>query len=156
MTVNGHRLPAAFVEAMASGSLRREVGAWRLRSDRDAYGRPLETELGEVYDTREAIERETARLPNGFEPNEDYGESRAETAGPGAIPDIVDFRGLLCFGVAGDGSPFCFDYRDAAGEPRVIWWDDVYWRIIAPDFDGFLSLFDLSDAGQNTASDTVT
>ncbi len=65
--------------------------------------------------------------------------------GPGAIPDIVDFRGVVCFGMSGDGAPFCFDSRERGTEPRVIWWDDVYWRVVAPDFASFLPLFDLQD-----------
>ena len=67
-------------------------------------------------------------LPVGFEPNGAYGESLPEMAGPSAIPDIVDFDGVVCFGISGDGAPFCFDYRGSGAEPRIIWWDDVYWR----------------------------
>jgi len=146
VTVNGFRLPDSFLQAVASGCLRREVGSWQLRSDRDAFGQKLEAELGEVYDTLTKIKRATAELPHGFEPNGVYGESPAEMAGPGAIPDIVDFRGVVCFGMSGDGAPFCFDYRGEPAEPRVIWWDDVYWRVVAPDFASFLSLLDLEDA----------
>jgi hypothetical protein len=153
MIVNGHQLPAAFLEAVASGSLRREVGSWRLQSERDAFGRPLETELAEVYDTPEAIARATADLPAGFEPNGVYGESLPEMAGPGAIPDIVDFGGALCFGISGEGAPFCFDYRAGGAKPCVIWWDDVYWRVVAPDFASFLSLFELPGAGPGAAPD---
>ncbi len=142
MTVRGHQLPASFLRAVASGALE-EVGSWRLRSDCDAFGQPLETELAEVYDSPEAIEQETADLPAGFEPNGAYGESLPEMAGPGAIPDIVDFAGVVCFGMSGDGAPFCFDYRSGMGEPRVIWWDDVYWRMVAPDFASFLALFEV-------------
>ena len=145
MTVNGFRLPDSFLQAVLSCSLKREVGSWQLRSDRDDFGKPLETELAEVYDTTTVIERETAKLLVGFEPNGVYGESLAEFVGPGAIPDIVDFVGVVCFGMSGDGSPFCLDYRSREGEPRVIWWDDVYWRVVALDFASFLSLFDLED-----------
>jgi hypothetical protein len=145
VTINGHRLPDAFVRAVASGSLR-EVGSWRLRSDRDCFGQPLETEIAEVYSTSKTIKRETAELPDGFEPNDTYGESLPELAGPGAIPDIVDFSGVVCFGMSGDGAPFCFDFRDGGAEPKVIWWDDVYWRVIAPDFASFLRLFEVTDA----------
>ena len=153
MTVNGHRLPAAFLRALASGSLRWEVGPCPLRSGRDAFGLPLQTELAEVYDTPEAIGRATADLPVGFEPNGVYGASLPEMAGPGAIPDIVDFGGVVCFGVSGDDAPFCFDYRGGGAEPRVIWWNDVYWRVVAPDFASFLSLFDLPDAQPAAAPD---
>ena len=147
MTVNGHRLPASFVRAVMSGVLAWEVGPCPLRSGQDAFGRPLETELAEVYTTPEAIGRATAELPVGFEPNGVYGESLPEMAGPGAIPDVVDFAGVVCFGVAGDDAPFCFDYRPGGAEPRVIWWADAYWRVVAPDFARFLALFALPDAG---------
>ena len=124
-----------------------------MRSNCDAFGQFLETELGEVYDTPAKIERETAELPVGFEPKGGYGESRAELAGPGAIPDIVDFSGVLCIGMSGDGAPFCLDYRGAQTEPRVIWWDDVYWRVVAPDFASFLALFDLQNPEAGAAAD---
>jgi hypothetical protein len=144
MTVNGHRLPTSFLQSLASNILTRNAGSWPLRSDRDAFGRPLETELAVVYSTPEEIERATADLLISFEPNGVYGESLPEMAGPGAIPDIVDFGGIVCFGEAGDGSPFCFDFRAGEPEPQVIWWDDVYWRVVAPNFASFLSLFDLT------------
>ena len=146
MTVNGLRLPDAYVQVVTTGRLDRPTGAWPLRSGRDAFGHALATELHEVYGTADEIERRTAELPTGFEPNGVYGESLAEMAGPGAIPDIVDFRGVLCVGMSYDDAPFCLDYRAVAGEPRVIWWADVYWRVVAPDFAAFLTLFDLDTA----------
>jgi hypothetical protein len=48
--------------------------------------------------------------------------------GPGAIPDIVDFRGVVCFAESVDRMPFRFDYRGGAADPPVIWRDDVTWR----------------------------
>ena len=145
MIVNGLRLPDSFVQAAESGLLRRGTTAWPLRSARDAFGQELETELHEVYDMPAEIARRTAELPTGFEPNGVYGESLPEMAGPGAIPDVVDFRGVLCFGASFDDAPFCFDYRGGA-EPSVIWWAGVYWRVVAPDFASFLSLFDVPEA----------
>jgi hypothetical protein len=146
MKVNGHRLPDSFLTAVASGFLRRDVGSWQLRSNHDASGHPLETELGEIYYTLDSIKEETASLPDHFEPNGVYGESLPELAGLGAIPDIMVFEDVVCFGISGDGAPFCFDYRESGSEPKVIWWDDVYWRVVAPDFDSFLSLFNLQSA----------
>ena len=153
MTTNGLLLPASFVEAVEVGFLKREVGSWQLRVNRDAFGHELETELGEVYDTLEEINEETARLPTGFEPNDYYGESLQQMAGPCAIPDIVDFSKVVCFGISGDGSPFCFDYRESSERPRVIWWDDVYWRVIAPDFENFLAMFALENAPNELSSE---
>ncbi|MNF08811.1 SMI1 / KNR4 family protein [compost metagenome] len=57
------------------------------------------------------------------------------------MPDIIDFTEIICFGMAGDGSPFCFDYRGGRSAPSVILWDDDYWRKIANSFEDFLLLF---------------
>jgi hypothetical protein len=144
MTINGLRLPDALIAAMQSGILQRDHGSWQMRSKRDAFGNPLETELGELYDTRERIEKETAELPIGFEADSYYGESLPEMSGPGTILDILDFSKIVCFGISGDGAPFCLDFRELPDHPRIIWWNDVYWRVLAPDFESFLALFDLS------------
>ncbi|WP_366519511.1 SMI1/KNR4 family protein [Serratia nevei] len=60
---------------------------------------------------------------------------------PIAISDITDFKEIVCFGEAGDGSPFCFDFRDSPECPAVIWWDDDYWRKISDSFEDFSSFF---------------
>ena len=142
MIVNELKLPESFATAVKSTRLKRTKGSWQLRKECDSYGNPLETELGEVYRTPKRIKNETAGLTVQFEPNDYYGKSLADFAGPGAIPDIVDFAEILCFGIAGGGEPFCFDYRETTKTPSVIWWDDVYWRRVSPDFDAFLKLFD--------------
>ncbi len=144
MIVNGQQLPESFVAAIENGQLQRERGSWQLREERDSYGNPLETGLGSVFHTPEQIKEETDLLPNHFEPDGYYGESLQDMAGPGAIADIVDFSQIICFAIAGGGEPFCFDYRDSTNEPSVIWWDDVYWRKVSPDFVTFLRLFDFS------------
>lgn len=87
-----------------------------------------------------------AELPKHFAPDGFYGEPSVEADAPGYIPDIVDFSKIVCFGISGDGAPFCFDFRDNESNPSVIWWDDVYWRRVAPDFASFLELFDISRA----------
>jgi hypothetical protein len=62
---------------------------------------------------------------------------------PGFIPYIFDFSHILTFANSGDGALFCFDYRDHDVKPSIIWWDDAYWRRVAPSFKEFLSLFDV-------------
>ena len=57
--------------------------------------------------------------------------------------DIVDFSQIVCFAIAGGGEPFCFDFRESPNPPSVIWWDDVFWRKVSPEFEAFLQLFDL-------------
>lgn len=145
MIINNLKLPISFVETLQKETLRRNIGCWDLREEVDAYGNHLESDLGELYETEDALIRETNLLPKGFEPNSYYGEPSESQDEPGFIPDIVDFSKIICFGISGDGAPFCFDYRDNLNEPSIIWWDDVYWRRIAPDFDSFLVLFDLSN-----------
>ncbi|HEY1108098.1 MAG TPA: SMI1/KNR4 family protein [Opitutaceae bacterium] len=107
----------------------------------------METELGEVYATQEAIEEATRGLPTGFEP--EYAEADEQAGGdearPGGIAYIRDFSRIVCFAISGDGAPFCLDYRESLEQPAVIWWDDIYWRKIAPDFAAFVGLFDLSE-----------
>ena len=140
MIVNQLPLPRQFVEMVNSRKFRRSIGSWQLIEERDSYGNLLETELGEVYCTTQAIRKETNELPVHFQPDGYYAEPTEEMAGPGAIPDIVDFSRILKFGLSGDGAPFCFDYRDS-DKPSVIWWDDVYWRRVSPDF---VDLFDFA------------
>jgi hypothetical protein len=64
---------------------------------------------------------------------------------PGYIRYIKDYSKIVWFAAGGDGSPFCFDFRDNKDNPSVIWWDDAYWRRIAPDYDSFIELFDFSN-----------
>ena len=146
MEINGLKMPHLFVEAIREGILRRDIGSWELRDNVDAYGNPLESELGEVYEDIETIVRETQELPKYYAPDGFYGEPSEEANEPGYIPDIVDFSKIVCFGTSADGAPFCFDFRDDESNPSIIWWDDVYWRRVAPDFASFLKLFDLGGA----------
>src|SRR6266404_6309828 len=110
MNIRGHPIPESMARAMSSGCLRRERGSWPLREELDSFGNRLETELGEFIETEAAIEHATDALSRDFRADGFYGEPRVE-AEPGGIPDIVDFSGILCFGNAGDGAPFCLDYR---------------------------------------------
>jgi len=153
MFVNGLQLPASFVRALDSGRLRREVGSWLLKENRDSFGNRLETELGEVFESVARIRQETTALPDSFARDEIPDTWPRELIGPGAIPDIRDFSRVVCFAVAGGGEPFCLDYRENPDRPAVIWWDDCYWRRVSPDFDAFLSLFDLSAAEPDGAPD---
>lgn len=139
MQIRGMTLPRPFIDCVQSGTLRRDQGSWQLTDGRDAYGNPLETELGQIYETAEQIQRESALLPRDFPP--DLADLPDEFASaPGFIPYITDFDRVLTFAMSGDGAPYCFDYRESA-DPSIIWWDDAYWRRIAPSFSPFLSLF---------------
>ncbi len=142
MEINGLKLPSSFVEILRKGALRRQIGSWNLRKEVDAYGNKLESELGEIYETEDALIRETNLLPKDFA-LEYFVELSEWQNEPGCVPDIIDFSKIVCFGMSGDGAPFCFDYRDNLEKPSVIWWADAYWRRVAPDFDSFVALFDL-------------
>ena len=144
MKINGLNLPDSFLSAAREGIFHREVGSWPLKRNVDAFGNPLETELSEVYGSKERILEATAELGADWKPDGYYGESGEEENEPGFIPDITDFSKVVCFGMSGDGAPFCFDFRDSEESPSVIWWADAYWKRIAPDFETFVGLFDLS------------
>jgi len=141
MMVNGLTLPSVLVDALRSGRLRRDLGVWQLKAEKDTYGNPLETDL-RIIDSEEKIQQTTGALPASFQADGYYGESLADIAGPGAIADIIDFSQIVCFADSGDGAPFCLDFRESSTCPSVIWWDDVYWRRIAPDVASFFLLFD--------------
>jgi hypothetical protein len=115
-----------------------------LREEVDSYGNHLESDLSEIYETEDALIRETNDLPKHFAP-EYFVEPSEWQNEPGLIADIIDFSKIVCFGMSGDGAPFCFDYRDNLERPSVIWWADAYWRRVAPDFDSFIELLDLDE-----------
>ena len=142
MTVNGHRLPEEFLEALSDPDFIPNVGSKYFKDEFDSYGNVFESELGTLYATSDAIAAATAKLSEHFVADDVYGASSDPEDAPGAIPDILDFSQLLCFGTSGDGAPFCFDYRGNPDSPDVIWWDDFYWRKVSPNFKTFLELFD--------------
>ena len=142
MVVNGLKLPASFLLALRTRALQT---AWQLKEDRDVYGNHLETELGDVYGDVESIARMTVEVVAGFPGDPMLLEATPEEeAQPGYIPYVTDFSKILCFASSGGGEVFCFDYRDDAEKPSVIYWDDAYWRRLSPDFDSFFALFDLT------------
>lgn len=146
MKIKGLDLPSSFVEIIRLGNLRREYGCWNLREEIDAYGNPFESELCDIYDSELKIIEETNDLLKYFSSDGFYGEPSEWENEPGFIPDITDFSEIICFGVAGDGAPFCFDYRNKSSEsPSIIWWNDAYWRRIAPNFEVFIDLFNLNE-----------
>ena len=96
--------------------------------------------MGEVYETVQKIERESDLLPKYF-PQDIGNLPEMSSDAPGFIPYILDFSHILTFAISADGAPFCFDYREHDYLPSIIWWDDVYWRRVAPTFGELISLF---------------
>ena len=68
MEINGLKLPSSFVEILQKGTLQRQIGTWWLREEVDAYGNHLESDLSEIYETEDALIRETNLLPKHFAP----------------------------------------------------------------------------------------
>lgn len=113
----------------------------RLKDEQDSFGNGLETELAQIYASESELTEKSQKFKEDFVADGCYGEPGPLSDGPGAIADITDFLKVVCFGMAGDGSPFCFDFRDSRKSPSVIWWDDDYWRKISDNFDDFIALF---------------
>jgi hypothetical protein len=142
MIVNELNLPDSFIAVITAGKLRRVIGSWPLKQNLDYYGNYLETELSEVFEDEVAIASATSSLSEHFVADGYYGDG-SKNEEPRAIADITDFTQIIQFGASGDGAPFCFDFRGTIDDPSVIWWDDAYWRRIAPNFDDFIGLFQL-------------
>lgn len=146
MKINSLTLPSAFVQDLQSGRFVRERGSWQLRQDENAYGEPLNTSLGQVFADADCIQKETDELAQGYtnlsaEEVEEYTEMFGVM--PGEVPYFWDFSRVVCFAIAGDGAPFCFDFREDEQEPVVIWWADSYWQRVAPNCEAFIRLFDI-------------
>ncbi|MEH6446597.1 MAG: SMI1/KNR4 family protein [Oceanospirillaceae bacterium] len=130
-------------EIINSGELFRKIGSWNLKSNIDSYGNILETEFSSLLSTEQEILDATIQLSKDFVADGDYGAETDDNY-PGSIPDIIDFSKVVCFGFSGDGSPFCFDFRDSSNEPSIIWRDDIYWRKLSPNLNSFLLLLETS------------
>jgi hypothetical protein len=134
------KIPTEFVEFAARYIKNKGMCNLELKKEIDAFGNPLETELLRIYTDEETILNKSASLKNDFPSTQDYGAKAPHPMLPSAIPDIVDFEKILCFGTSGDGASFCFDFRE--NPPSIIWWDDDHWRILAKNFKDFIELFD--------------
>lgn len=141
MNVNNLQLPEAYTALALTHQASGGFCNLRLAGEHDAFGNFLETELAQIYIDEVQLAAKTKQLNEYFALDGCYGESAIESSTPGAIADITDFTEIVCFGMAADGSQFCFDFRNDKAEPSVIWWDDDYWRKISNDFEEFISLF---------------
>jgi hypothetical protein len=140
MDVNGLKLPDAFVRLISQPDLSYQ---WNPRENaHDASGRPLTTVLPlELYADLETIESNTAVLHQLFR------EGRFPNLPPAAVPHgslsgADDTSKIVWFGGTSSGEPFCFDYRHDATKPRVIYWDDGEWLVLADSFTDFMDLFE--------------
>ena len=91
MQINGLLIPERLDALLASGPSTRYSGSRPLRRAQDCCGNPLETELGQVFQTVDEMQRETEALARHYVADGIYGEDLDDLAGPGAIPDITHF-----------------------------------------------------------------
>jgi hypothetical protein len=164
MTVNGLRLPDAFValidrpEPLTDWVLKGGDQAWIYKGGEGGlYWIPS----GDAFDSADPlwclstyrfkslaeIEEATGKLPVTFHVAEYTAEEIAEWDAeyahlPGFLPFISDFSRIVYFCDNGMAEALCFDYRQNPDEPSVIHWDEAYWRRFAPNFDYFISLFE--------------
>lgn len=152
MQINDLELPHAFVGDVQAGRFRETRGSWELIENRDAHGKPLETEIAYVLEAVAELEKATGELGQNFccintDDIDEYDETLG--AARGEIPYIWDFSQLICFAKAADDAPFCFDFRENADDPSVIWWADEHWQRVAPNYESFLSLFEWKPIKEN-------
>ena len=144
MNVGRFSLPKPFVNALESGLFQRKRGSWELKRNTDAFGNRLETEIADVYCSVAAILEAGKENKEDFPIDEHHGVSQVVPDESGAVADVTDFDAVVEFATSADGSPFCFDFRTDPDNPSVVWWNDWYWRRVAPDFDSFIALFNFS------------
>ena len=116
LTINGLQLPASYCALAAKYEGFDGFCTLKLKNPKDSFN-------------------------NYFVPDGYYGELDSNDTDPESLKDITDFKKIVCFGIAGDGSQFCFDFRDCANVPTVIWWEDDHWRKISNSFEEFICLF---------------
>jgi SMI1/KNR4 family protein SUKH-1 len=141
ISVNGLDLPASFAELISRQDTPED---WMLKEDRDAYGNFWQMDL-ELYTDLERITADTNDMPRHFKlsirtPAEIAKGNALSALNPGFIPFITDFSQIVVFGRNAEGDEFCFDFRSDLRQPSIIFWDDYYWRRVAPSFESFLSL----------------
>jgi hypothetical protein len=142
MVVNGLTLPATFEQVISQVDVTRH---WELKEYEDAYGDYWMTDF-ELWTDLETMHQWTNWLPNWLKidrlTQEETDKRDAEAARcTGFIPFITDFAQIVQFGRNGSGDPFCFDFREDPQEPSIIFWDEYYWRLVAPNFETFITLF---------------
>ena len=141
LTINGLQLPASYCALAAKYEGFYGFCNLKLKKPKDSFGYPLECELAQIYSNEQKHKEITGSLNNYFVPDGYYGELDSNDTDPESLKDITDFKKIVCFGIAGDGSQFCFDFRDCANVPTVIWWEDDHWRKISNSFEEFICLF---------------
>lgn len=134
MDAQQHTLPAgyaAFAEAFKYGG--------RLKADCDAFGKPLESEIGSIL-TAEEIAADSARELSFFLDSFDEEDmDAAEKEGR--------LKTLVCFAADGASNPFFMDFSRSPSRPSVLYWDDaeLVLRTPADNIEDFFALFEPED-----------
>jgi hypothetical protein len=152
MEVNGLQLPASYVRLAREGQLPYPGRVeWRLRKQRDAYGRPWEAYILRFYEDEKTMLQRTAEFAQTFAegtPEEFQEANEFDAKKPGFIPFFHDFSKIVQFGDDGGSMVYCFDFRENPEEPSVISWEDAYWRRVARNFDQFVGLWKRVDPAE--------
>lgn len=141
IVINGLQLPEKFCDFAFKYKDSEGYCNLRLKKEIDCFGKHLECELAQIYPNEQELSQHTNLLSQYFVADGDYGEPGNKVSDPESIEDIIDFKKIVCFGIAGDGSQYCFDFRENRDTPSVIWWEDDHWRKISNSFEEFISLF---------------
>ena len=134
MDAQQHTLPAgyaAFAEAFKYGG--------RLKAGCDAFGKPLESEIGSILTAEEIASdsvRELSFFLDSFD-EEDMGAAEKEGR----------LKTLVCFAADGAGNPFFMDFSRSPSRPSVFYWDDakLVLRTLSDNIEDFFALFEPED-----------
>jgi hypothetical protein len=135
--VEGLTVPPGFIRAVGQDM-------FIVPSCLNAYGNYWEPRVLHFELTSEVLTYRRAWFEENFASEQQWFTRFAAAADAWAVdPDFLlyptDFSRLLRVGVGG-GNPIYLDFREDDQTPRVIWWNGLYWRKLAPDIDAFLAL----------------
>jgi SMI1-KNR4 cell-wall len=140
MVVNGFELPQAFVQLVEATQQDEGPSAWELKEDVDAYGEPWENGGLELYTNSEYMAEETRALDRMYRQGK-FQHLEGLSDEPGFIDDFTGVSHFVWFGSNAAGEVYCFDFGGDPKEPSVFYWEDGYWRRVAPNFKTFMELF---------------
>lgn len=143
MTVNGFRLPNAYVELYEAIQRGEAPHMLELQGGMDAYGHPWTSFGLNLFTDQDVIAMQTRDMARKFREQGLLGHVAEARNEPGFIHDFDGVVNFLKFGKSNTGEPYCFDFGGDSAEPSVVTWSgsDFYWRRVAPNFEAFMALF---------------
>jgi hypothetical protein len=139
MVVNGWKLPDSFLELCREMGKGAVTNMWRPKPevavDREGWPSDLSFAADPVK-----IQEETDYLAQTFR----QGGLRAppEYATRPRFLKVTDVSKLVWFARQMSGEAFCFDFSEDLLKPRVVYWNDGNWELLAPDFEAFMNLYE--------------